>query len=140
MKKLIIFNFLLLVILNSILIAKEFMFSFYSGSRYEDFTYTKMEIEGTFGFGVFRISIYWLIYFLLFSVMSAYIFKYLKVKLKKIWLLLILTLLQIFLCYLVNRPILTNIFEFFQFENLFISVFFIFFFWYFTIFKFCKAS
>jgi hypothetical protein len=140
MKKLIIFNFFLLLILNSILIAKEFMLSFYSGSRYEDFTYTKMETEGTFGFGVFRVSIYWLIYFLLISFVSAYIFKYLKVKLKKIWLLLILILLQIFLCYLVNRLILTNIFEFFQFENLFISIFFIFFFWYFTIFKFSKAS
>jgi len=140
MKKLIIFNFLLLLILNSILIAKEFILSFYSGSRYEDFTYKKMETEGTFGFGIFRVSIYWLIYFLLFSVMSAYIFKYLKGKLENIWLLLILILLQFFLCYLVNRLILTNIFGFFQFENLFISVFFIFFFWYLTIFKFNKVS
>ncbi len=140
MKKLIIFNFIILLLLNSILTAKEFILSFYSGSKYEDFTYIKIETEGTLGFGVFRISIYWLLYFLLFSLISAYIFKYLKAKLKKIWILLILTLFQIFLCYLVNRLILTNIFEFFQFENLFVSFFFIFFFWYLTIYKFSKVN
>lgn len=133
MKKLIIFNFILLLVLNIILIAKEFIFSFYSGSRYEDFTYIEMETEGTFGFGVFRISFWWIIYLLVFSVISSYLFKYLKTRLKKIWLLTILVLVQIFLCYCVNRLILTNIFEFFQFENLFISVLVIFSFWYLVI-------
>jgi|GEM_PF-2798944 len=140
MKKLIIFNFILLLVLNIILIAKEFIFSFYSGSRYEDFTYIEMETEGTFGFGVFRISFWWIIYLLVFSVISSYLFKYLKTRLKKIWLLIILVLVQIFLCYCVNRLILTNIFEFFQFENLFISVLFIFSFWYLVIYKFSKAN
>lgn len=140
MKKLIILNFILLSILNAILIAKEFIFPFYSGSRYEDFTYLEMETEGTFGFGIFRISFWWIIYFLFFSVISSYLFKYFKIRLKKIWLLILLILIQISLCYCVNKLILVNIFEFFQFENLFISVLFIFSFWYLVIYKFSKAN
>lgn len=140
MKKLIILNFILLVILNVILIAKEFIFPFYSGSRYEDFTYLEMETENTFGFGIFRISFWWIIYFLFFSVISSYLFKYLKIRLKKIWLLIVLILVQISFCYCLNRLILTNIFEQFQFENLLIGIFFIFSFWYLVIYKFSKVN
>lgn len=138
MKKLIIFNFILLLLLNITLVAKEFIFPFYSGSRYEDFTYTEMKADSTFGFGIFRISFWWIIYFMFFSVISSYIYKYLKFRFKKIWLLIILVSLQVFLCYCVNRLILTNIFEYFQFENLVISILFILTFWYLTIYKFSK--
>lgn len=133
MKKLIISNFIFLIILNTFFIAKEFMMPSYSGSRFDDFTYTKLETEGAFGYGILRISVWWPIYFLLLSLISAYIFKYLKLILKKVWLLLLLVSFQIFLCYWINRLIFTNIFGFFQIENILLSVFSIFIFWYFVI-------
>ncbi len=133
MKKLIISNFIFLIMLNTLFILKEFMMPSYSDSRFEDFTYTKVETEGTFGYGLLRISVWWPIYFLLLSLISAYILKCLKLILKKVWLLLILVFFQIFLCYWINRLIFTNILGFFQIENILLSVFSIFIFWYFVI-------
>lgn len=135
MKKLIISNFIFLVILNAFVIAKEFLLSFYSGSGFEDFSYTKVETEGSFDFGLFRISIWWLVYFLVLSVISAYIFKYLQARLKKIWLVSVLVLFQIILCYWINRLMLTNIFGIFQIEKILISIFSMFIFWYIIVYK-----
>ncbi|AYN02259.1 hypothetical protein EAG08_19880 [Chryseobacterium sp. 3008163] len=140
MKKLIIFNFIFLILLNAVLIAKEIFFASYSSSRYEDFTYINVDNENSFSYGVFRVSIWWMIYFLLLSITSIYILQYLKSKFKKIQFFIVMILFQIIVCYLINELILRNIFGFFQLENILTNIISITIFWYLTIFKFSKAS
>ena len=139
MKKLIISNFIFILLLNAFLVFKEiFFYSYYSGSRYEDFSYIRLSEKGDFGFGVFRISYWWFIYFGLIALSNSYIYKFLKFKLKKWQTLIIIVILQFILCYLIDKIIIVNIFGFFAIENILISIISITLFWSITIYKFVK--
>ncbi|WP_294294781.1 hypothetical protein [Chryseobacterium endophyticum] len=136
MKKLIISNFIFLLLLNLLLAVKEYLFMIYNvNSGFDDLTYFHRDAEGSFGFGVFRVSFWWIIYFLLFSLIGASIFNYLKNRLKRSMLLILLVTLQILLSYSVNRLILMNVFGFFKIENILFSVLCVFIFWYLVIYK-----
>lgn len=135
MKKLIVLNFIFILLLNAFLVFKEIFYSYYSGSRYEDFTYINTSEKGTFGFGVFRISYWWLIYFGFIALSNSYIYKFLKFKLKNWQTLIIIIILQFILCYLVDKLILVNIFGFFAIENVLISFISITLFWSIVIYK-----
>ena len=135
MKKLIVLNFIFILLLNAFLVFKEIFYSYYSGSRYEDFTYINISGKGTFGFGVFRISYWWLFYFGLIALSNSYIYRILKFKLKKWQTLIIICILQFILCYLVDKIILVNIFGFFAIENILISIISITLFWSIIIYK-----
>lgn len=135
MKKLIVLNFIFILLLNVFLVFKEIFYSYYSGSRYEDFTYINTSEKGTFGFGVFRISYWWLIYFGLIALSNSYIYKFLKFKLKKWQTLIIIVILQFILCYLIDKLIIVNIFGFFAIENILISIISITLFWSIVIYK-----
>lgn len=136
MKKLIILNFVFLLLLNLLLLIKEYFFITYNlNSKFDDFTYWQTNTQGSFGFGVFQISFWWVIYFFCFSIFASYTYQYLKNRIKKIQLLILLIILQTLLCFLVNKLVIMNIFGFFKVENILFSVVSLSIFWYFRIYK-----